>query len=312
MKILSNILDTLQVIYVKAEVKEVLHAFEFNGKLVERNMLFQLNKGHLLVGKNEQPLNDGEFYFVPAGSELYARLGTSGKFASITPDNLYSSGGQSIYMSNVNSFQDISHKNNVFTVFQFDTLLHNAVPFFPLLGLHPFVLPKDEALNFFLHQLCMEEEQEKLGRKILLKDFSSEVIILLFRYLSSQKQFAENIQKASYLLDERLVRIIKYIQENLDKDLSNNRLAEVALLSPDYISQFFRTLTKRNLQEYVEEQRLTRARELVLTTSESMKEIAIRVGFKDPAYFSRRFKHKYEMKATGVRKADKGAHTVAA
>jgi AraC-like DNA-binding protein len=312
MKIYSSILDSLQVVYGKAEVKEALRAFEFNGAPVQRNTLIQLNKGHLLVGKNEQPLNNGEFYFVPAGSEFYARFGTAGKFASISPDNLDSTHGQSIYMGNVNSFQDVTHKHNVFTVFQFDSLLHNAVPFFPLLGLKPFVMPADESLNFFLQQLCMEEEQEKIGRNILLKNFSSEVIIFLFRYLSSQKEFAENMEKAGYLLDTRLVRIIKYIQENLDKDLSNNRLAEVALLSPDYISQFFRTLTKRNLQEYVEEQRLTRARELVLNSAESMKEIALRVGFKDPAYFSRRFKHKYDMKATGIRKADKVAHTVAA
>ncbi|HLG34558.1 MAG TPA: AraC family transcriptional regulator [Bacteroidia bacterium] len=310
--IVSNVLDSLQVVYGKAEVKETLSAFEFNGEAVQKNTLLQLNKGHMFAGNDLLPLQEGEFYFVPAGANFFARFGRAGKNASVSPENLDAATGQSIYMGNINSFQNISEKNTVFTVFQFGTLLHKAVPFFSLLGLKPFVLPADEQLKFFLHQLCMEEEQEKVGKSILIKNYSSEIVILLFRYLVTQKQFSENIEKVNYLFDARLVRIIKYIGENLGKDLSNSRLAEVGLLSEDYISQFFRSLTKRNLQEYVEEQRLKKAYDLVLTTSESMKEIAVRVGFKDPAYFSRRFKHKYDMKATGVRKTEKMMHIVAA
>ena len=319
MNIFSNIIDSLQIVYGKAEVKEVLRPFEFEGETVPKNILIQLNKGSLFVGKDSQPMKEGEFYFVPAGANIYARFGKGAKYLSVSPESFDAADGSCLHMNTVNSYQHAPEKNNFFTVFRFSTSLYKTVPFFSLLDLTPFQFQHDEELSFFLQQLCREEAQDKIGKPMLLKNYSSEIVIHLIRYLSGQKQFSENVEKINYLLDTRLVKIIQYIQGNLDKDLSNKRLAEIAFLSDDYISQFFKSLTHRNLQDYVEEQRLKKARELVMSTSESMKEISLRVGFKDPAYFSRRFKNKFELKATAIRKADRilnekvnGLHAVAA
>lgn len=301
--IITKILDSLDVAYIKAESKEVLRPFEYHDAVAQKNILIRLDKGQMSANKDWQPLREGEFYFVPAGASACARFGKGEKYINATPENLDSTDAQPDYISHLNPLRDISPANNVISVFQFSTMLHKTVPFFSLLGMKPFVLPHDERLDFFLRQLCMEEGQEKIGRAMLLKNYSAEIIIMIFRFIITQRQFKDTIEKVSYLLDSRLVKIIKYIQENLSKDLSNYRLAEIALLSPDYISQFFKSLTKRNLQDYVEEQRLNKAYELVTDTSESMKEISLRVGFKDPAYFSRRFKLKFETKAMGIRKA---------
>ncbi|MFN8166613.1 MAG: AraC family transcriptional regulator [Bacteroidia bacterium] len=94
---------------------------------------------------------------------------------------------------------------------------------------------------------------------------------------------------------------VKYIRENLDKDLSNKTIASVAYISEDYVGQFFKSLTGKNLQDYIEGQRLDRALHLLKTIPDNIQEIAARVGFKDPAYFSRRFKMKYGANANSIR-----------
>jgi AraC-like DNA-binding protein len=140
----------------------------------------------------------------------------------------------------------------------------------------------------------------------LLKNYTEELVILLMRYLASQPDYEKKIEKINFLTDERLVAIIQYISENLGGDLSNKRLAEVVYLSEDYIGQFFKALTGNNLQDYVELQRLERACQLLISTSDNIQQISQSVGFKDPAYFSRRFKMKYNMNANAMRKLEEG------
>jgi len=84
--------------------------------------------------------------------------------------------------------------------------------------------------------------------------------------------------------------------------LSNQKIADQAFVSKDYVGQFFKSLTNTNLQDYIENQRLERANYLLRTTKDNIQEIAHQVGFKDPAYFSRRFKNKYNVNANQVRK----------
>ena len=81
-------------------------------------------------------------------------------------------------------------------------------------------------------------------------------------------------------------------------------IASLAYVSKDYVGQFFKSLTGRNLQDYIEERRLERAYHLIRTTDENIQQIAVRVGFKDPAYFSRRFKIKFLKNAKDVRKPE--------
>jgi transcriptional regulator GlxA family with amidase domain len=97
---------------------------------------------------------------------------------------------------------------------------------------------------------------------------------------------------------------VEFIQTNLEQDLSNQQIAQVACVTKDYVGQFFKSLTGRNLQDYIEERRLERAYHLIRTTDENIQQIAVRVGFKDPAYFSRRFKIKFLKNAKDVRKPE--------
>jgi YesN/AraC family two-component response regulator len=68
------------------------------------------------------------------------------------------------------------------------------------------------------------------------------------------------------------------------------------------VGQFFKSMTNANLQDYIEQQRLEKAHQLLRSSTESIQEIAQAIGFKDPAYFSRRFKLKFGKNANQIRR----------
>jgi AraC-like DNA-binding protein len=164
-----------------------------------------------------------------------------------------------------------------------------------------FSLPPDEELGFLVRHITCENELDKLGRDKIMRNYMEEILIHICRYIESQPDFKKYIDKLDFLTDRRLVDIVKYIRENLDKDLSNKAIASIAYISEDYVGQFFKSLTGKNLQDYIENQRLERALFLLRTQPDNIQEIAHRVGFKDPAYFSRRFKMKFGANANAVR-----------
>jgi transcriptional regulator GlxA family with amidase domain len=162
----------------------------------------------------------------------------------------------------------------------------------------------NEEISAIIHNIMTEEHGEKVGKQALIKKFMDQLVIHIFRDIYDHQEYKSQISKLDYLLDKRLINIIEHIQNNLDQDLSNQKIADLAYVSRDYIGQFFKSLTNHNLQDYIENRRLEQAHYLLRSSTDSVQEIARRVGFKDPAYFSRRFRLKYNQKARDIRETD--------
>jgi AraC family transcriptional regulator of arabinose operon len=64
-------------------------------------------------------------------------------------------------------------------------------------------------------------------------------------------------------------------------------------LSTSRFAHVFRGVTGESPMQYVERLRLEQAEQLLLRTDLTIKEIAIRSGFVDAAYFSTRFRRRY-------------------
>ncbi|CAM4200094.1 helix-turn-helix transcriptional regulator [Paenibacillus tarimensis] len=96
-------------------------------------------------------------------------------------------------------------------------------------------------------------------------------------------------------------RIKRYVSDNLDGDLSLNAVADHVSLSPAYISKIFKSATGENFVEYVTQERLLRARELIQTTESTIEQIANRVGYYNPAYFTKKFKQAFGMTPSDFR-----------
>jgi AraC-like DNA-binding protein len=80
------------------------------------------------------------------------------------------------------------------------------------------------------------------------------------------------------------------MKEHLDKPLRAATLANVAKMSLPHYFVTFKRCTGSTPIDYFIRLRMDRARELLATTSCSVKEIAGVLGYDDPLYFSRVFK----------------------
>lgn len=85
---------------------------------------------------------------------------------------------------------------------------------------------------------------------------------------------------------------VRYIKENLTEELSLPTLAERAGFSPVHFHAKFKTAVGKTLREFVEEERIRRAVELLTSTDKTLTEIAYESGFSSQSYFSYAFKRK--------------------
>jgi len=86
-----------------------------------------------------------------------------------------------------------------------------------------------------------------------------------------------------------LLTVLHYIEKHLDQPLSNARLAEIAVASESRFIRRFRETIGRTPGRYVQDRRLRRAAELLVTTDQTIEQIAETCGFANRYYFTRVF-----------------------
>ncbi|TGN09784.1 helix-turn-helix domain-containing protein [Leptospira ilyithenensis] len=134
--------------------------------------------------------------------------------------------------------------------------------------------------------------------------FSQDVMIshieLLLNYANRfyNRQFITRKHTNSDLLI-RLEGLLKeYFDSNKVKQLGLPTVRYLSFqlnVSPNYLSDMLRTITGQNTQQHIHSWVIEKAKEKLSTTSLSVNEIAIQLGFEYPQYFSRLFKTKTKL-----------------
>lgn len=108
--------------------------------------------------------------------------------------------------------------------------------------------------------------------------------------------FEQVILKMAQDVDSLLSRSEEYILENYhDENLSLGDVAQHVYMSMNYFSGLFKQKKGQSFIEYVTRIRLAKARELLSETNLKAYEIASKVGYGDPQYFSVIFKRHHGM-----------------
>ncbi len=84
-------------------------------------------------------------------------------------------------------------------------------------------------------------------------------------------------------------RAVAYLHQNYERPLARWEIAEGIGVSEDYLSRVFNRELGISPWDYLNRYRISRARELLRLTHDSISRVSRRVGFTDPAYFSRVF-----------------------
>src|ERR1700733_11484323 len=90
---------------------------------------------------------------------------------------------------------------------------------------------------------------------------------------------------------QRLKKIIEYIGQHLDEELSLESLSDIFHISKFHFHRLFTAFTGLSLQQYIRWLRLKRAaHQLIVNKDQSIINIAINAGFESHEAFSRAFK----------------------
>ncbi|OME87973.1 AraC family transcriptional regulator [Paenibacillus sp. FSL A5-0031] len=99
-------------------------------------------------------------------------------------------------------------------------------------------------------------------------------------------------QEAKFASSEKpsMERSIAYLESHFSEKITREQLAEIAGVSRSHYSILFKQLTGFSPSDYLSRLRVHRAKELLISGSGTLREIALKVGYKDEFYLSRRFK----------------------
>lgn len=90
-----------------------------------------------------------------------------------------------------------------------------------------------------------------------------------------------------------ILKIMEYIKENVDKELSCDALSAFANMSRATLNRRFRDSLGMSPMSYVTECRISRARELALTGEYSKAQVAQMCGFYDTAHLNKYYKKRF-------------------
>jgi AraC-like DNA-binding protein len=105
--------------------------------------------------------------------------------------------------------------------------------------------------------------------------------------LAERPEDHEEVPDYSQKLAEQ---IRSYIDLHYTEPILVNELAQIARCSPNHLNTLFRKHVGIPVHQYILQQRLQEAKRLLENSEYTIKEVAYRMGFNDPLYFSRIFR----------------------
>lgn len=166
------------------------------------------------------------------------------------------------------------------------TMKLGDVNFFDVLGVPCYVNAGDFDKTKMLFQQLLDEH----GNNTLSASLRKKAILLqiVSAYLDATGIQEIKFRKISSL--DKFNRVLSYIQDHIQEEISMGEMAERLFYSPSYFTRMFKKYTGLTPTQYINKTRLDRARLLLKTTDLQVSEIAGKTGFCDIYYFSKCFK----------------------
>lgn len=167
-------------------------------------------------------------------------------------------------------------------------------------GLHLLRLPErnSDSLKKLLGEIIHEFKSNDFGSNLFCSSLFLQFIVTINR-MYRRRDFLEP-SEVSY--DKFIWSVIRYINENLDKELSIDALASKFFISRYYLMHKFKVETGYTLYSYILEKKLSKSKDLLIE-GKSIQDICTFLNFNDYSNFMRQFKKRFG-KAPGAYKND--------
>ena len=163
-----------------------------------------------------------------------------------------------------------------------DGLLHHILSALP-----NYIEIRDTSrLRELFQMLCQHYSSDEANRELMLQSLVLELVYVLTQHAPLSETSRVPKRNHHQLIGDTL----DYINHNLSADLRLEVLCRRAGFTPIYFHKLFKASTGKKLHEYVEEQRIKKAVDLMISTDLSLAQIAYECGFSSQSYFSYAFK----------------------
>lgn len=150
-----------------------------------------------------------------------------------------------------------------------------------------FKLIDNNSLSSISEKIVYEEENKNAYSEVLLKLYFCELYIQLSKVI---REVCSTFEKP---VNEHVSKALEYINGNYSEKLAADGLAKYIGVSTRHISRLFSETLGTTMNDYINELRIRKAKELLGTNKMDITDVALSVGFSTSQYFAKCFK-KYE------------------
>lgn len=185
--------------------------------------------------------------------------------------------------------QEFSHIKNSFSPISADTFPKNSfsqkITFLDAPELNSeIVFSVSPAMESKITNLAVEINTSTDFKDELLSSMLKSIVISIVRQHREQQPSGNT--KGALLAR----KIIEFIQENYNKPIKSEDLAEHFFFNPAYLNRLFKAHTGFSIRTFIIDYRINQAIEILRTQNVSVNELAFMVGFSDLPHFIKTFK----------------------
>ncbi len=150
-----------------------------------------------------------------------------------------------------------------------------------------FLFPFEDHLLGQIANSLAEEVGSGVADRLLLESLSTALAIRIAKRFAGQLPLAST---AKGLSQERLRRVLDFVEAHLNEDLSLTSLADIACLSPFHFSRCFKHGMGIGPRHYVMQRRVERAKQIISRTDQPLAIVAQAAGFADQSHLTSIFR----------------------
>ena len=156
------------------------------------------------------------------------------------------------------------------------------------LELLPNFRTRDPQIKAIAMMLLSELKQENLGERLYIESLTNILAVHLLRKYSAYKPDLTSHEAG--LAEYQLLQVLEYINEHLNQDIKLADLAQLLGISQYHFSRLFKQSIGTAPYQYLLQQRIERAKQLLKETDKSIMEIAFLCGFNSHSHLSKQFR----------------------
>ena len=185
--------------------------------------------------------------------------------------------------------EQIRHTSLPFKCYYIHMIVGEGALYDLLMGMPNFIeITQIAELRGVYERMCESYQLGTSQSELMLHSLILELVFLLDKAVG-----ATDIRRRAKRSNREIIeKTVEKIKSDLSAAWTLTRLAKEANFTPVYFHKLFKTATGKTLREFVEELRIRKSIDLLVSTDKTLTEIAYECGFSSQAYFSYAFKKK--------------------